>query len=120
MARHVALNWYNTLQAKLSGYPAYMADIIIFAPLGFIIGFLLESLGRYLLVGLLMGIGLVWLADYFHLITLHQAEIQSFFGFPVFYSFQDFSKEISTWAHEHVAGCIAFGIGFLLGWKLGL
>lgn len=120
MAKQTMVNWYNALQAKLEGYPAYMADSIIFAPLGFLIGFLLKSLGRYLLVGLVIGVGLIWLADYFHLITLHQAEIQTFFGFPAFYSFNDFSKEASAWAQQHVAACVAFFIGFLVGWKLGL
>ncbi len=114
-----ALNWYGALQAKLAGYPPYIADIVIFAPLGLISGFLLRSLGRYLVVGLLIGVGFVWLADYFHLITLHQAAIQNFFGLPAFCSFNDFSKEITAWAHEHIAACVTFFISFFIGWKVG-
>lgn len=120
MAKHAAINWYNSLAAKFEGYPPYVADIVIFGPLGFGLGFLLKSLGRYLLIGLLVSVGILWLAESFGVISIHQEQLHAFIGVPTFSSLSEFNVFLKTWAQEHVPAVVAFFFGFLFGWKLGL
>jgi uncharacterized membrane protein (Fun14 family) len=111
--------WYTELQTRLASYPAPLPDIILFAPLGFLAGFLLKSFGRYFIFALLLAIGILWCAQYFNLATIHQREIELFLGLPPFTSPSDFVTWLVAWAQNHIAACISLIIGFLLGWKLG-
>jgi uncharacterized membrane protein (Fun14 family) len=112
--------WYEVLKSKLAGYPVFLPDIIIGFPIGLVVGFLLKTLGRYLFIGILLTAGLLWLADYFNLITIHQGEVEAMLGMQPFHSFNEFFSFISQVAKEHVAGVVSLIVGFLLGWRLGL
>jgi uncharacterized membrane protein (Fun14 family) len=111
--------WHDSLRAKLAGYPTYAVDIILYAPLGFIVGFLVKSLGRYVIIALLVTVGLLWLADYLHIITIHEAHLKSFLGQTSPESIGAAGTSFATWAEEHIVGCIAAIVGFLIGWRLG-
>ncbi len=120
MAKHAAVDWYNSLVTKFEGYPPYVADIVIFGPLGFGLGFLLKSLGRYLLIGLLVSVGILWFAESLHIISIHQEQLHAFVGMPAFNSLTELNVFLKAWTQEHVPAVVAFFIGFLLGWKVGL
>lgn len=112
--------WHDLLKTKLAGYPAYLPDIIIGFPLGFVIGFLFKTFGRFLIIGLIVTAAVLWLADYMNFITIHRSQVESLVGMQPFHSFQDLYNYMVTMVREHVAGFIALVIGFLLGCKLGL
>jgi uncharacterized membrane protein (Fun14 family) len=119
MAKQEVMHWYETLRAKLAGYPEPVIDGIIFASLGFVLGFLLKTLGRQLIVALLIAVVLFWAADYFHVITIHAQDLHTFLGIPSFGSFEEFKNVIIGWVQAHTVGAIALVIGCLLGWRLG-
>ncbi len=113
-------SWYEAFKTKLAGYPAFLPDIIIGLPAGLILGFLLKSLGRFLVIGLLVTAAVLWIADYFNVITIHQGEIESLLGMQPFHSVSEFGSFASQFIKNHVAASISFFVGFLLGWRLGL
>lgn len=111
--------WYDVLKQKLAGYPAFLPDIIMALPVGLLCGFLLKTLGRYLVIGLVVTAAFLWVADYFNIITIHHGQIEALLGMQPFSSLSEFFSFVSVMIKEHVAGAIALLIGFLLGWKLG-
>lgn len=111
--------WYELLKQKFAGYPPFIPDVLIALPIGLVAGFLLKTLGRYLVMGLLAGAAILWIADYFNLITIHHGQVEALLGMQPFSSFGEFGSFIMTMVKEHVAGAITLLVGFLIGWKLG-
>lgn len=103
----------------LSGLPTYASDILIFAPVGIFVGFLSKTMGRYFVVGLILAIGIFWLADYFHVITFHHTQLQALIGGGQFNSLHDAGTFAMSIMREHIAAVFAALIGFIVGWKIG-
>jgi len=112
-------SWFEALQQKFGAIPPVVGEIIIFAPLGILLGFLSKILGRYLVVGVVLAFVLLWAADQFHLVTLHMSEIKAFFGVHGIASIGDWWRALLSWAQAHIVGCLALVAGFITGWRLG-
>lgn len=116
-------SWLKQAQTAVGTFfgqlPVYAADILIFGPLGIFLGFLFKTLGRYLLIGLFSAAVIVWFADYMQIITVHQAQVQAFFGGHQLNSLHDVGTLAMAVMREHIAAVFAALIGFILGWKLG-
>lgn len=116
-------SWSSQMHAKVGTFfgelPVYAADILIFGPIGIFIGFLAKTLGRYLLIGLLLAILFFWIGDCLHVVTFHREHLQTFFGGHQINSIHDVGLLFMIVMRGHLAAVFAAIIGFLLGWKLG-
>ena len=115
-------SWLESIKAHVMGFfeklPPYIVDILIFLPVGILIGFCSKAFGRYFLIALVIALAFFWLGDYFHIITFHKAQLQALFGGHI-RSLADLWTVMMTWGREHIAGVVAGIIGFMVGWKLG-
>ncbi len=115
----VPTSWFEAMQLRFGSTPSALTEIIIFVPLGILIGFLSRILGRYLIVGIIAALVILWFGDRFNLLTLHMEEIKIFFGVEEASSIPDLWEAMVTWAEGHVPGCLSLAIGFVMGWQLG-
>lgn len=114
---------FTSLKSKIAslfeGFPQYLIDILVFAPIGLILGFLFRTFGRFLLISILVVGAIFILGQYFNLITVHQNQLHSFVGLNPTYSIRDLFAFLINWSQEHVTACITLIISFTIGWKLG-
>jgi len=115
----VPTSWFETVQMRFGSTPPVLSEIIIFVPLGILTGFLSRILGRYLIVGIVCALIVLWFGDRYNLLTLHMEEIKIFFGVESVQSIPELWESLVTWAENHLAGCLALIVGFMMGWQLG-
>ena len=113
------LGWIEAFRIKVSGafegFPLYIIDILIYAPIGLLLGFLFRLFGRYFTIAIVVTVGFFWLGQYWQLITVNQEQVNSFLGMSPNYSLSDFG----IWVQENVFATIILVVSFIFGWKLG-
>lgn len=102
-----------------SGLPTYASDILMFGPLGMLFGFLAKVMGRYFVFALLVALIAAWVAIHYGVITFDEEKLKALLGMSPSITFSDVMNMLFAWMKEHVAGCVAMIVGFIIGWKLG-
>lgn len=113
------LGWWYLVQAQLSHYPVWLMQVTLFGLSGLIAGFIAKNFGKMLIYTVIGVILLLWLLSYLNYISINSVAFKDLFGVTSAHSIDDIIRIYGKWAHEHMVGCIAGAISFLLGWRLG-
>lgn len=111
-------NWWLWIKEQFNCSECDALHFAIYAIMGLVLGVLLRSFGRQLILLSLAIICSIFLLNYTHLIEINFNTLNHHLGIPQTSSLTDFINYYAQWAKDHVAFCIIFFVGFLVGMRL--
>ena len=112
-------SFFESIVEKIHEAPSYMQDVVFFAPVGLLVGFLCKNFGRFVLITVLIVAAVICVSSYFNIIMIDIARMKAMFGLQEVASWADFQDYVLQWVYEHSIGCVVFVIACVIGWKLG-
>jgi uncharacterized membrane protein (Fun14 family) len=112
-------HWFESIRAKLHGYPEWAVEVGVYGVVGLLIGFGLKNFGRALILGILGAAVIIWVLSTLHIIAVDIAQLKTYLGLSSVANLDDAIKVAIAWFQAHSRAGIALVVGFFLGWVLG-
>jgi uncharacterized membrane protein (Fun14 family) len=106
----------ESIKAYLANYTVWLPELVIYAGIGFFLGFLLRNFGRIMIsVVAIVLITLIVLQYTGMMVT----SLPDMLGLSGISSVQELMDIVLIWIKTHIMGTIGFLLGLSLGFKLG-
>ncbi|KKR97135.1 MAG: hypothetical protein UU47_C0002G0007 [candidate division TM6 bacterium GW2011_GWE2_41_16] len=112
------MNWMD-FKTYATNYSSWTYEAVLFAALGFVIGFFFRLFGKpfvYIFVG---GVVAIVAMNSIGAVAINQAVIFKHLGLAGVTSLDSALIMLRSWALAHMAGVFFGSITFLIGWKMG-
>lgn len=112
-------SWWNKIISYFKDYPQWLVEASFALIIGFFIGFIAKSFGRALIYALVVIIVAGYFLHYFNLADFHIEKMKELLGITEIPAVDVALASLWQWMKEHIIMCVAAGLGFVFGWRLG-